>query len=79
MTKPSVDRLLTTEEAACHLGVSAVTLERWRSQRRGPRFVRYGRYLRYRLSDLEAFLEHHLVAGDSRDTRPAREEVGDAW
>jgi excisionase family DNA binding protein len=49
-------RLLTTEEAAQYLAISASTLYGWVWQRRIP-FVKIGRALRFDLRDLEAFVE----------------------
>jgi predicted site-specific integrase-resolvase len=46
--------LATTAEVAEYLGISAVTLRRWRSQGgRGPRYQHVGRWVRYRWSDVE--------------------------
>jgi excisionase family DNA binding protein len=39
------------------LDVPTGTLANWRYQRRGPRFVKVGRHVRYRRSDVEAWLE----------------------
>jgi excisionase family DNA binding protein len=50
--------LLTIAEVAELLGVSERTLETWRYRGRGPAFIRVGKkVVRYRLSDVEAFLE----------------------
>lgn len=49
--------LLSTREAARFLTARPNTLEIWRIQGHGPRFVKIGRMVRYRLSDLEAFVE----------------------
>lgn len=43
--------------AATILGRSPRTLEDWRGNGRGPRFIKVGRPVRYRLSDLVAFLD----------------------
>lgn len=49
--------LLTTREAAEMLNVKETTLEQWRWNGRGPRFVKLGRLVRYRQTDLEAFMQ----------------------
>lgn len=67
------DVLLTTSEAAEWLGVSVPTLERWRALDTGPRYVKHGRWLRYRLGDLRAFVENNLRGGSSRDSGGPRE------
>ena len=51
------DRLLGPEEVAACLGVPLRTICRWRSQREGPRGYRGGRHVRYRLVDVERWLE----------------------
>lgn len=62
------EALLTTLEAAKFFGVSADTLKDWRSGRgkgRGPAYIKFGpaqnNRVRYRLGDLKAWLEKHLV------------------
>lgn len=50
-------RLLTTAQAAAFLNVSPRTAETWRRTGRGPVFVAISRNaVRYRLSDLEAWI-----------------------
>ena len=48
---------LTTQELAILWHMSAGTLRNWRAQspRMGPRFVRVGRSVRYRMSDVVAY------------------------
>lgn len=54
---------LTTPEAAKFLNLQPSTLEQWRwIGGRGPRFVKIGRSVRYRLADLEAFLEERTFS-----------------
>ncbi|MCL4822113.1 MAG: helix-turn-helix domain-containing protein [Vicinamibacteria bacterium] len=38
-------------------GLSPRTLQRWRCERRGPRYIRLGKLARYRRSDLDAYIE----------------------
>ncbi len=49
------DPLLTPDEAAKYLAISKATLITWRSRRpgHGPRAVKIGGLLRYRVSDLD--------------------------
>jgi excisionase family DNA binding protein len=49
--------LMTPDQAAGYLGVPVLTLTAWRAKRIGPRFYRVGRHVRYRLADLEVWLE----------------------
>lgn len=52
------NQLLRTKAAAKHLDLAPSTLERFRQQGRGPRFVRLGgRAIRYRFEDLEAWID----------------------
>lgn len=47
---------LSNEEAAEYLGLKSATLNKWRCYGEGPPFIKVGRLVRYRLSDLDAFL-----------------------
>jgi excisionase family DNA binding protein len=51
-------RLLTPSELSEMLGVPVATLYSWRYHGRGPAAVRVGRHLRYRLSDVDAWLAY---------------------
>ncbi len=48
--------LLTTEQAAKRLGLSARTLERFRASGEGPEFVKMGRAVRYTVAKLNEWL-----------------------
>ncbi len=48
---------LTAAEVSALTGFSRKTLERYRSLRRGPPFLKIGRSVRYRLADVTAWLE----------------------
>ena len=57
---PHNDRLYSPEEAAEYLGVVENTLSVWRSTGRyNLPYIKVGRLVRYRLSDLQAFLARH--------------------
>jgi hypothetical protein len=49
--------LLTTAEAAGVLNVKRATLEQWRWNGKGPRFVKLNRTVRYRRHDLGDFTD----------------------
>jgi predicted DNA-binding transcriptional regulator AlpA len=53
--------LLNTEQAAAFVDLSVSTLEAWRKVNRGPRYLRVGRKVRYRISDLEAWVNSCAV------------------
>jgi hypothetical protein len=64
--------LLTVREAAAHMRISPYTLDYWRSRGPlpGPRYLKvHAHAIRYRLCDVEAYLE-------SRFVEPARETQG---
>jgi predicted DNA-binding transcriptional regulator AlpA len=62
MQDVSVERLLDERSAASVLSCSVALMRKWRLFREGPVYVKIGRLVRYRQSDLNAFLESHLVA-----------------
>jgi len=51
------DQLLDAHELAEWLAVPVATLYQWRYTGNGPRALKVGRHLRYRRSDVEAWLE----------------------
>lgn len=57
---------LSTKEAAKYLGLAPVTLAKWRcySTPNKPAWIDYGRTIKYRLEDLDAWVEsnRHEVA-----------------
>lgn len=57
--------LLTPQVLAEGLGVPVQTLYVWRTKGAGPRAIKVGRHLRYRRSDVEAWLDAQA------DDRPA--------
>jgi excisionase family DNA binding protein len=52
-----MDQLMTTEELAEFLQVPVATVYSWRQTGRGPRCARVGRHLRFRRTDVDAWLE----------------------
>lgn len=54
-----VDRMLSTNQVAAILSISAETLRKWRQRRRCLRFYTYrGGVVRYRLSDVLKFIDN---------------------
>jgi len=56
------DKLLSEDEAAALLGVSARTLQAWRYDSdpfKGPEWVKIGRAVRYRRGDVQAWIERN--------------------
>lgn len=55
--------LLTNEEAAEYLGVASNSLAVWRTTKRyAIPYVKVGRLVKYRLQDLEEFLESRTIS-----------------
>jgi excisionase family DNA binding protein len=52
---------MTEREVARRLGLSVATLRAWRVRRRGPRYVRFGRAVRYLATDIEQFVRTSAV------------------
>lgn len=59
------DPLLNPTEAATYLGLAVHTLRVWRTRGEGPTYIKVGAAVRYRRTDLDAWL-------DSRTVRPSR-------
>lgn len=64
------DKLLDQKEAADFLGVTPSGLNKWRMRGAGPRYIKLspgprGR-VRYRESDLQAFVESRLKGADAQ-------------
>lgn len=55
-------RHLTRQELAQRLGVPAQTLAGWKVKGYGPRSFRVGRYVRYRIEDVEEWEQEQVDA-----------------
>ena len=56
------EKLLDEKGAARFLGLSVYTLRNWRHQLRPPNYIKLGgRAVRYRLADLEQFIEDSRI------------------
>lgn len=78
--------LLNTLQAARLLGLSSSTLSKSRLTGEGPRFVKLGASVRYRRSDLEAFVNANMRLSTSECApafqsmpAPAVGKVGRSW
>jgi predicted DNA-binding transcriptional regulator AlpA len=60
-----MESLLNQKQVARVLGVSVRTLERHRVAGTGPRWARLGRLVRYRQSDLTAWVDSNLRSSTS--------------
>jgi predicted DNA-binding transcriptional regulator AlpA len=54
-------QLVDTRQAAAILGKHAAVLADWRHQGRGPRYVKMGKSVRYRLDELDLWVEANTI------------------
>ena len=68
MSAATAPRLaLTSTDAAAAIGIDPGTFRNWRSQGRGPAYVRIGgNKVVYRVADLEAWLDAAQAAGGAK-------------
>ena len=55
------ERLLTVQELADRMQVPVSTVYQWRKHGTGPKAYRIGKYLRFRVSDVERWIERHAA------------------
>lgn len=66
-----MDQLLSPRQTAELLGVSAATLANWRySKLRDLPYVKVGRQVKYRMCDIEAWLDRQTVRALDPDSVP---------
>jgi hypothetical protein len=68
-------QLLTIRETAARLDLKPATLDKWRARRKDRRavplpFIRVGGKIRYRLSDIERFLDLRTITPGEKPRRP---------
>ena len=66
---PGDRRVLNENELAQRWGISPKTLQRWRNEGRGPRFLKLSKRVSYPLDSVIAFEQHSLR--DSTSVRAA--------
>lgn len=64
-TTLSYEELLTVAETAKRLGLSVSCLNKWRLTGAGPRYIKAGRSVRYRWSDVGQWLDEQARASTS--------------
>jgi len=57
--------LMSVEQAADFLGLAVSTLNKWRCYGDGPTFIKMGRSVRYRISDLNDYVENRQAESTS--------------
>lgn len=56
------EQFLTTEQVAEYLGVPAPSVRQWQYRGKGPRSYKIGRHRRYRMSDVDTWVEQQASA-----------------
>ncbi len=59
--------LLNERELAIRWATSVKTLQAWRQQGRGPRYIKMGRAVRYSIASIEQFESKSLVSSTSAE------------
>lgn len=54
------ENLLSPKQLAKYLGVTTLTLSQYRVQGRGPKYLKLGRVIRYRPSDVQEWIDEEL-------------------
>lgn len=70
---------LSTRELAERWSISPRTLERWRWAGEGPRFLKLGGRVVYRIADIEAFEAAHLHTRTDLPANAAVEQKPSFW
>lgn len=64
MTEPNLDELMTPAETGDYLkDLPEATLAQWRHRNIGPRYLKIGKHVRFRRSDVEAWLAEQYGQG----------------
>ncbi len=73
----NVPEILNESQVQELYGFKIPYLRRARRERRGPRFLKIGKLVRYRKSDIESFLTAHVVETNlaGRPNAPRRDET----
>lgn len=62
--------MLSTEAVSAHIDIPVATLNTWRSLGKGPVFYQLGKLIRYRLSDVEFWINSNRRGPDeSQETQ----------
>lgn len=59
----ALDNLLNEYDVARITGLSVASVRRWRLLRQGPKYVKIGAAVRYRIEDLRGWLETRPTGG----------------
>jgi hypothetical protein len=65
-----VDEIDDQEAVARYIKVNERTVENWRYQDKGPRFMKQGRVVRYRRSDVDRWVDNNIVKTGESEPAP---------
>src|SRR5690242_19298497 len=54
---PRQPEMLTAQQVASYFDMSVACVRKWRVRRKGPKFVKIGRSIRYKRGDVESWLD----------------------
>jgi excisionase family DNA binding protein len=66
MEAASESNALSLQQASQYIGVSQAALRTWKRDGKGPAFFRAGKLLKFRKTDLDAWIEARLVKPDEK-------------
>jgi predicted DNA-binding transcriptional regulator AlpA len=69
MTHDTTSRILREPEACRYIGMSIPWMRQARGRGDGPAYLRIGRAIRFRIADLDAWLEAHRIDPSARSGR----------
>lgn len=70
MSEPNtLETLLTEHDVARITGLSVASVRRWRLLHQGPRYLKIGSSVRYRPTDVTAWIESRPTGGERRGPR----------
>ena len=64
---PITQQAVDEPTAATYAGYTGEAFRKWRREGRGPAFIRVNRSIRYRVSDLDTWLDRHRI--ETREMR----------
>lgn len=62
-TQEVLEQWLTRKEVAARWQMPESTLAQWPARNKGPKFARFGKHVRYRMSDVKAWEEAQFDGG----------------
>lgn len=61
----AADPLISPRDLGELCGVPIGTVYQWNCRGVGPRMIKVGKHVRYRMSDINVWLDQHAVGGDA--------------